>query len=124
MGFFEKRRAKSFFEFLAKFDPADPNTHQGVNPKTMRMSNVYSKFGLESGTQDFIGHALALFLDENYLDQPAQEAFDRINLYMTSLAKYGKSPYLYPLYGLGELPQGFARYYHRFCSISLMVDLD
>lgn len=22
---------------------------------------------------------------------------------------YGKSPYLYPLYGLGELPQGFAR---------------
>ena len=26
-----------------------------------------------------------------------------------SLARYGKSPYLYPLYGLGELPQGFAR---------------
>ena len=22
---------------------------------------------------------------------------------------YGKSPYLYPLYGLGELPQAFAR---------------
>lgn len=26
-----------------------------------------------------------------------------------SLIKYGKSPYLYPLYGLGELPQAFAR---------------
>ena len=25
------------------------------------------------------------------------------------MARYGKSPYLYPLYGLGELPQGFAR---------------
>ncbi|KAG5194567.1 hypothetical protein MJG53_019296 [Ovis ammon polii x Ovis aries] len=25
-----------------------------------------------------------------------------------SLARYGKSPYLYPLYGLGELPQGSA----------------
>lgn len=23
--------------------------------------------------------------------------------------RYGSSPYLYPLYGLGELPQGFAR---------------
>ena len=33
----------------------------------------------------------------------------RIKLYSNSLAKYGKSPYLYPLYGLGELPQGFAR---------------
>ena len=26
-----------------------------------------------------------------------------------SLQRYGKSPYLYPMYGLGELPQGFAR---------------
>lgn len=26
-----------------------------------------------------------------------------------SIQRYGKSPYLYPLYGLGELPQGFAR---------------
>jgi Rab GDP dissociation inhibitor len=26
------------------------------------------------------------------------------------MARYGKSPYIYPLYGLGELPQGFARY--------------
>lgn len=30
-------------------------------------------------------------------------------MYSESLARYGKSPYLYPMYGLGELPQGFAR---------------
>jgi Rab GDP dissociation inhibitor len=35
--------------------------------------------------------------------------YERILLYMTSLARYGKSPYIYPMYGLGELPQGFAR---------------
>lgn len=29
--------------------------------------------------------------------------------YSESIQRYGKSPYLYPLYGLGELPQGFAR---------------
>ena len=29
-----------------------------------------------------------------------------LNLFFFCL---GKSPYLYPLYGLGELPQGFAR---------------
>lgn len=33
----------------------------------------------------------------------------KCRLYSDSLARYGKSPYLYPLYGLGELPQGFAR---------------
>ena len=32
-------------------------------------------------------------------------------LYSESIQRYGKSPYLYPLYGLGELPQGFARYF-------------
>lgn len=28
------------------------------------MKDVYTKFGLEPGTQDFIGHAMALWLDE------------------------------------------------------------
>jgi RAB protein geranylgeranyltransferase component A len=28
------------------------------------MSEVYYKFGLEAGTQDFIGHAMALHLDD------------------------------------------------------------
>ena len=31
------------------------------------------------------------------------------SLFSESIQRYGKSPYLYPLYGLGELPQGFAR---------------
>lgn len=28
------------------------------------MKEVYYKFGLEAGTQDFIGHAMALYLDD------------------------------------------------------------
>ena len=28
------------------------------------MKDVYKKFGLETGTQDFVGHAMALWLDE------------------------------------------------------------
>lgn len=45
----------------------------------------------------------------SYLNQPARETYNRILLYTSSMARFGKSPYLYPLYGLGELPQGFAR---------------
>jgi Rab GDP dissociation inhibitor len=30
-------------------------------------------------------------------------------MYTSSMSRYGKSPYIYPLYGLGELPQSFAR---------------
>ncbi|RIA98536.1 GDP dissociation inhibitor [Glomus cerebriforme] len=109
MGLFEKRRAKKFFEYMQNWREDDPSTHQGLDINTVPMSAVYEKFGLEPGTQDFIGHAMALYLDDSYLTRTARESYDRIILYITSVARYGKSPYIYPLYGLGELPQGFAR---------------
>lgn len=54
---------------------------------------------------------MALYTDDDYLTAPgaAEDAISRIRLYVNSMARYGKSPYIYPLYGLGELPQGFAR---------------
>jgi hypothetical protein len=75
------------------------------------MREVYDKFGLEATTKDFAGHAMALYQTDAYLDVKggAPEAIERLRLYGNSVARYGKSPYIYPLYGLGELPQGFAR---------------
>ncbi|KAK0233049.1 GDP dissociation inhibitor [Armillaria fumosa] len=109
MGLFEKRRAKKFFEFLQNWKDDDPATHQGINLDKDTMKTVYDKFGLEPGTQDFIGHAMALYLDDDYITKPARPTYNRIVLYTSSMARYGKSPYIYPLYGLGELPQSFAR---------------
>lgn len=75
------------------------------------MKDVYDKFGLEDNTRDFVGHSMALFQSDFYITKPgmAAETINRIRLYVNSMARYGKSPYIYPLYGLGELPQGFAR---------------
>jgi len=109
MGLFEKRRAKNFFQFLQNWRDDDPTTHQGLDLDKNTMKEVYSKFGLEAGTQDFVGHAMALYLDDDYITKPAREAYNRIILYTSSMARYGKSPYIYPMYGLGELPQSFAR---------------
>ncbi|PKS08909.1 hypothetical protein jhhlp_003522 [Lomentospora prolificans] len=112
MGIFEKRRMKSFIEWVGTFVLNDPATHKGLDINKCTMKDVYDKFGLEAGTRDFIGHAMALYLtDDDYINVPgkAAEAIERIRLYGNSVARYGKSPYIYPLYGLGELPQGFAR---------------
>lgn len=75
------------------------------------MKEVYDKYGLEATTRDFIGHSMALYTTDSYINTKGQapEALGRIRLYVNSMARYGKSPYIYPLYGLGELPQGFAR---------------
>lgn len=36
----------------------------GIDLDRDSMKTVYEKFGLEPGTQDFIGHAMALYLDD------------------------------------------------------------
>lgn len=109
MGLFEKRRFRKFLMFVASFDESDPKTHQGVDPVATHMRDVYKKFDLGQDVIDITGHALAFYRTDEYLDLPCLETINRIKLYSESLARYGKSPYLYPLYGLGELPQGFAR---------------
>ncbi|PYH74589.1 secretory pathway gdp dissociation inhibitor [Aspergillus vadensis CBS 113365] len=111
MGMFEKRRAKKFLEWVGEFKEDDPSTHQGLNVHNCTMKEVYDKFGLEANTCDFVGHSMALYSSDEYIHKPgmAVETINRIRLYVNSMARYGKSPYIYPLYGLGELPQGFAR---------------
>ena len=128
MGIFEKRRAKKFLEWVGAFEEENPSTHNGTNPivhdlrcreltlsglnmNFCTMKDVYDKFGLEATTRDFIGHSMALYQTDEYINTKsmATDAVARIRLYANSMARYGKSPYIYPLYGLGELPQGFAR---------------
>ncbi|CAF2113066.1 unnamed protein product [Brassica napus] len=95
MGIFEKRRAGKFFGYLA-----------------LRVANHLDgwKFGLDDNTIEFIGHAIALHTNDQHLHQPALDTVMRMKLYAESLARFqGSSPYIYPLYGLGELPQAFAR---------------
>ena len=104
----------------------------------MTMAQLYAAFGLEPATQSFTGHAISvqcpsqrarlnnttplrcpgsyrgLQLDDSYLDKPALPTVEAIQLYCTSLDRYGTSPYLYPMYGLGGLPEGFS----RLCAIN------
>ncbi|XP_078520253.1 rab GDP dissociation inhibitor alpha-like [Lissotriton helveticus] len=109
MGIIEKQRFRKFLIFIANFDENDPKTFEGVDPKDTTMRDVYKKFGLGQDVMDFTGHALALYRTDDYLDEPCLETINRITLYRDSLSQFGKSPYLYPIYGLGELPQGFVR---------------
>ncbi|CAD6207122.1 GSCOCG00010123001-RA-CDS [Cotesia congregata] len=109
MGLFEKRRFRNFLTWVQNLQEDDPKSYDGFDPFHNPMSALYNKFSLEANTQDFTGHALALHRNDEYISQPAILTVRRIKLYSDSLARYGKSPYLYPMYGLGELPQGFAR---------------
>jgi Rab GDP dissociation inhibitor len=109
MGILEKRRCQKFLEFIGEYDEANPKTHQGLNLKKNTIQEVFNHFGLKPDTIDFIGHAMALRDNDAYLTTPAWDTIERIKLYGESVLRYGNSPYIYPLYGLAEMPQGFAR---------------
>ncbi|EQC28930.1 acetyltransferase [Saprolegnia diclina VS20] len=109
MGIFEKRRFRSMLMYIYNYEEDDPSTFDGLDLKTQPMSDLYAKFGVDANTQSFTGHTMALMRDDEYLRQPAIEAVRAIKMYAYSLERYGKSPYLYPIYGLGGLPEGFSR---------------
>jgi len=109
MGMLEKNRCRLFFQFAAAWDPAKPETLKGLSPEGHTMMQVYEEFGLGEDTMDFIGHAVALYTSDEYLTQPCGPTLARIQLYMDSIQRYGSSPFIYPVYGLGGIPEGFAR---------------
>ena len=71
MGMFEKLRARSFFLFVQDYDETRVETHKGYDLRTMTSRQLYKEYGLADETIQFIGHALALYTDERYMDFPA-----------------------------------------------------
>ncbi|XP_056613977.1 rab GDP dissociation inhibitor alpha [Triplophysa dalaica] len=125
MGMFDKRRFRKFLSFILNFDANDPRSHHDMDPHRTTMREVFRHFDLGADIIEVTGHALALHSDDDYLEQPCVSTINRIKLYSESLSRYGLSPFLYPVFGLGELPQGFVRLsavYGNRCMLNRRVD--
>ena len=109
MGLFEKRRFRKFLIFIDQYVADKPETHEGRDLTKMTMKELYNEFGLVPETHQFISHAMCLELDEDHMNKPAAPTVKNLQTYMYSLSRYGTSPYIYPIYGLGGLPEGFSR---------------
>lgn len=114
MGFFEKRRFKNFLEWVSKYDQAKPETWDKINANSMTAKAVFDQFSLSDACIEFTGHCLALYQNDNYLKQTGLDLVHKCKLYATSLSRYGSSPFIYPRYGIGSIPEGFA----RLCAVS------
>jgi Rab GDP dissociation inhibitor len=110
MGLWEKKRCRNFFVYIADVDVQDPSTWGKIDIENQPMKDVFKHYKLEDNTIDFLGHAIALYNNDNYLGEPASECIKKIQLYMDSIGRYGDHPFLYPVYGLGGIPEGFTRY--------------
>ena len=96
--------------FMKASELRTPIKKGAIDLNKISMRDLYKKYGLDENSQNFIGHAMALRTDDGYLDERASATVEAIKLYGSSVGLYGQnSPYLYPLYGLSSLPEGFSR---------------
>ncbi|KAJ2699450.1 Rab GDP dissociation inhibitor alpha [Coemansia sp. IMI 203386] len=112
VGFFQKNNVHKFISFLLNWKKDDPKTHEGLDLEKVTMNEVYKHFSFNEDTQEFIGHAMALHLNEKYKTRLAIKTCHPATMYLISAAKAlecsAGSPYIYLQFGLGDLPQGFA----------------
>jgi Rab GDP dissociation inhibitor len=111
MGIFQKRRYANFLQWVLDVDIDKSETWQKLDLKQMTMKEVYDYWKLDENTQAFTGHAVALYTNDDYLNDKSEtlNCISNLQLYARSLARFEKSPYIYPVYGLGGLPEGFSR---------------
>lgn len=109
MGIFQKNRYRNFLKYVSQYQQEDPATHQGMDATKMTTRQVFDYFKLDENTMAFSGHAVALHVDDDYLSKPFADTLKKLQLYAYSVSQHGSSPYVYPVYGLGGLPEGFSR---------------
>jgi len=115
VGLFEKNRLRKFLEFIYDRHEKNIDFKVALKAKTKKeeptAKEFMDSFSLDPSTQGFVGHAMALEPDDSYLEKSAIPYILKLELYANSISKFENqnSPYLYPMYGLGDLPQAFAR---------------
>lgn len=104
----EKASCTLFFHFMQGYKENDSSTHQGKDIQAP-FKEFIKGFNFSDHTIDFIGYAVCNELNNAYLDYPAATVLKKIQSYLDSVGRYGNTPYIYPLYGLSGLPEGFSR---------------
>lgn len=60
---------------------------------------------LTTNLRHYVMYAIAMSTNST----PCMEGVERTQRFLTSLGRYGNTPFLWPMYGSGELPQCFCR---------------
>lgn len=120
MGMFEKSRCKKFYNFVQnlkdenlKNQNNDMNNSIGYNINCP-FKDLIENFGLEENTIDFIGHAVALYSNNSFLEDTAVKTLKKIKFYFKCLETKNKNqffctPFIYPIWGFQKLYKNYDR---------------
>ncbi|KAK7130748.1 hypothetical protein R3I94_016031 [Phoxinus phoxinus] len=98
----EKRMLMKFLTFCLDFEQ-HPEEYQDYSEKPF--SEFLKSKKLTENLQDFILHSIAMVTQQTL----TEEGLKATQHFLRCLGRYGNTPFLFPLYGLGEIPQCFCR---------------
>uniref|UniRef100_A0A672RQ95 Rab proteins geranylgeranyltransferase component A n=1 Tax=Sinocyclocheilus grahami TaxID=75366 RepID=A0A672RQ95_SINGR len=98
----EKRMLMKFLTFCLDFEQ-HPEEYQDYTEKPFREFLKNKK--LTENLQDFVLHSIGMVTQQTL----TAEGLKATQHFLRCLGRYGNTPFLFPLYGLGEIPQCFCR---------------
>ena len=121
LGIFEKNRCKKFYNYLFNLKFEENNiikNAENIDINNISFKELGNKYGLEDNTLDFIGHAIALYSDDNFLQKKSIDSIKRIKFYMENLIindknknnpQYYNTPFIYPIWGFQKIYKNYER---------------
>ena len=118
MGMFEKNRCKKFYNFVQNYNEKEQNENNEININST-FNDVIQYFGLEINTVDFIGHAIALYSNNNFIENKAINTIKKIKFYFSCFETKNKNifyttPFLFPIWGLQKIYKNYDRQYYLY----------
>jgi len=108
LGYSERGRYKKFMTFIQNYESNVPKTQNGLSPH-YPFKDFLKKYPLEPNTVDLIGHAMALYTNDDFLSKNAIITINKLQTFLNSFGRYGDSPFIYPVNGMGEMFEGFSK---------------
>lgn len=102
VGLIEKRQLMQLLTLCVEYKP-ESGEFKGFENKTLKQY-LESK-NLTENLMHYVLYAIAMSNDST----PCMVGVERTQRFLSSLGRYGNTPFLWPMYGTGELPQCFCR---------------
>ena len=121
LGIFEKNRCKKFYTYISNLLQGENDIFKNtdnIDINNISFKELGNKFGLEDNTLDFIGHAIALYSDDNFLKDKSVHVIKKIRFYMDNLIinnkknktiQYYSTPFIYPIWGFQKIYKNYER---------------
>lgn len=106
----DKRKLMKFIELCVTFEPDENSdtfdeSHEILRNADKPIGEFLTNRGINRTIREYIVNSIAMVKP----DDPTREACEKIKKFMIATERFGRSPFIFPLYGCGEFPQSFCR---------------